>query len=309
MIEHIGAKPHRFPGRWLGRRMAEKAGRTTLSPDQPAEVQRARLDKNGDRVPPARGVAITRIEHGDRPALRFIPEGSRPGALLYLHGGGYSRGSAQSHKPVISRLSALLHLETVAPDYRLAPEHPCPAAIEDALASYRQLRRDVDGPIIVAGDSAGGGLSLALTLRLKAAGEALPDALILFSPWADLTISGGTAASKDGIDPMLRTANLKAASAEYVGEGDASGPDASPLFADLSGLPPTLIQVGEDEILLDDSLRLSERLAASGVAHHCEVWEKMWHDFQLFAPLVREADIALRRCRDWAGPYLDARQA
>lgn len=309
MIEHISARFPISPRRWLARRMAVKAGQTTMSADLPTEKARALMDKAGDRLPVARDVEIVHAEYAGRPALRFIPSSVRPGALLFLHGGGYSRGSAQSHKPVVSRLAAALKVEAISIDYRLAPEHPCPAGIEDGLAAWRKLRSETDGPILVAGDSAGGGLSLALTLRLKEAGEALPDALYLISPWTDLTITGESARTKCGIDPMLRTENLAEAARDYARETDAGSPDCSPLFADLSGLPPVLIQVGTDEILLDDSVRLAERLDAAGVQVQCEVWDKMWHDFPLFAPLLPEADAAMKRVTRWAEPYLSADQS
>ncbi|TGY90420.1 alpha/beta hydrolase [Marinicauda algicola] len=309
MIEHIRTRSPISLRRWLGRRMAAKAGRTSLSPDNPPEVARAMMDKAGERVPAASGVEIGRIEYAGRPALRFIPPSPRPGALLFLHGGGYSRGSSHSHKPVVSRLSKALSLEAVSLDYRLAPEHPCPAGIEDALAAFRTLRSDVQGPILVAGDSAGGGLTLAMTLRLKAGGETLPDALYLISPWTDLTMSGDSAKTLDGIDPMLRAHYLDKGAAIYAGKTDRAHPDCSPLFGDLSGLPPTLIQVGSDEVLLDDSTRLAQRLEAAGVEVRCEVWERMWHDFPLFAPLLPEADRAIARVADWAHGYLSASQS
>lgn len=309
MIEHISARSPISLRRWLGRRMAVKAGQTTMSADLPAEKARALMDKAGDRLPVARDVEIERIEYAGRPALRFVPNTPRPGALLFLHGGGYSRGSAQSHKPIVSKLAAAFGVEAISLDYRLAPEHPCPAGIEDALAAWQELRSQTRGPIIVAGDSAGGGLSLALTLRLKERGEALPDALYLISPWTDLTITGESARSKAGADPMLRPENLAEAARLYAGEGDPASPDCSPLFANLAGLPPVLIQVGTDEILLDDSVRLAQRLDAAGVEVRCEVWDKMWHDFPLFAPLLPEANAAMKRVSAWAKPHLSADQS
>lgn len=309
MIEHISARSPFSLRRFLGRRMAEKAGKTSLSPDNPPEVARALMDKAGDRVPSAPDVQVGRIEYAGRPALRFIPPSPRKGALLFLHGGGYSRGSSQSHKPIVSRLSRALHLEAVSIDYRLAPEHPCPAGIEDALNAWYELRDSVEGPIVVAGDSAGGGLALAMTLRLRAADAALPDALYLISPWTDLTMSGESARTKDPVDPMLKTHYLARGADIYVGDLDPKSPDCSPLFAELAGLPPTLIQVGSDEVLLDDSVRLAEKMAASAVDVRCEVWEKMWHDFPLFAPLVPEADKAIGRVKAWAEPYLCATQS
>ncbi|WP_158272021.1 alpha/beta hydrolase [Marinicauda salina] len=288
--------------------MAGRAGRA-LSPDRPRLVQRAKLDKAGDRTPLPSGVSIERIEIAGNSALQFAPRATRPGRLLYLHGGGYSLGSAQSHKALVARMAEAFALEAVSLDYRLAPEHVCPAAIEDAADALRRLTTDAHGAVVLAGDSAGGGLALATAIRQRDAGQAIPDALILFSPWVDLTCSSESQTARAHADPMLEPDWLRTGASLYLDDLDASDPRASPLFAELAGLPPTLIQVGSDEILLDDSVRLAEALRAAKVEVKCEIWNGMWHDFQMFAPLVPEADRAIDRCRDWLEPYLDAAQA
>lgn len=290
--------------RFIARYMARQAGRLTLSPDNPRQVARARMNKSGDRLPGAPGVTVDQIELAGRPALRFIPQNRQPGTILFFHGGGYSLGSPQSHKPLVSRLSALFGLEALSVDYRLAPEHVCPDGVEDAEDVLHVVRRQTEGPLIVAGDSAGGGLTLAGVIRHRDAGRPMPDALYLLSPWTDLSLSGDSVTSRARQDPMLTPTALQAGAALYLDGRDPRDPEASPLFADLKGLPPTFIQVGRDEILLDDSTRLVARLDEAGVDAHCEIWKGMFHDFQMFAPLLKEADTALERAKAWIEPRL-----
>lgn len=309
MLERIGKQGGLGLRRYLGRRMARKIGRSTLSRHSPVEVQRARMDHGGDRLPAPKGVEISRIHYAGLSALEFTPRAPAPGLILYLHGGGYSRGSAQSHKPLVARLSALFNMRAVSVDYRMAPEHACPAAVEDGAAALAHACEEEAGPLLLAGDSAGGGLALASTIRQRDAGGGLPDALYLISPWTDLSLSGDSVKTRADADPMLTPGNLKAGAELYLRQLDPRDPDASPLFVDLTDLPPVFIQVGEDEILLDDSVRLHAALEAAGVEAQCEVWAGMWHDFQLFAPLIGEADTALKRARDRLAPHLSADQA
>lgn len=308
MLDYVPARRGLKLRTRFARRMARRTGEAALSPDEPRAVQRKRLDKAGDLMP-AKGVDIAAREIAGLGALSFTPPNARPGRLLYFHGGGYSRGSARSHKAFVSRLSAATRLEALSVDYRLAPEHPCPAAVEDAVSAYETLRGETDARIVMAGDSAGGGLALSACVALRAAGAALPDALVLFSPWTDLTMSGDSATTRDGVDPMLKTAYLKAGAALYLGDLDAADPVASPLFADLAGLPPTFIQAGEDEVLLDDSVRLHAALEAAGVPVQCEIWRGMWHDFQMFAPIAPEAGRAIDACAAWVEGVLAALDA
>lgn len=287
----------------LARRMARKAS-LGLSPDVEMAAGRRILDSAGDRIPMDRSVVYADVQLAGLRTLVFGPRAPREGQLLYLHGGGYCRGSAYSHRPFISRLAAALNMKTRAPDYRLAPEYPCPAAVEDALAAYRDMRKGMDGPVIVAGDSAGGGLALALTLRLKELGEGLPDGLVLYSPWADLTVSGENVAAKDAVDPLLRAHWLSEAADLYGAELGLDHPLCSPLFADFTGFPPTLIQTGTDEVLLDDTTRLAGRMEQAGVDVTCELWDGLWHVFPLFQPLLPEGRTANRRARDWLDEQL-----
>ncbi len=304
MIETVSKQPGLGLRRFLARRMARQTGLKVMSPDNPRQLARARINKAGERVPTAPGVAVNAIEFAGRPALEFRPEAARPGALLFFHGGGYVLGSPGSHKPFISRLAAALNMRAVAPDYRLAPEHVFPAAVEDGTDALDALRRQTDGPLLVAGDSAGGGLTLASVIAHRDAGRPMPEGLYLMSPWTDLSASGESTRAKAGADPMLQPRYLARGAELYLDGADAADPAASPLFAELGGLPPTLVQVGAREILLDDSRRLASAMADAGVEVRCEVWEEMFHDFQLFSPLLPEADQALAHVKTWAGARL-----
>ncbi len=304
MIETISKQPGLGLRRFLARRMARQTGLKVMSPDNPRGHARARLDKAGDRVPTAPGVSVAKIDYAGRPALEFLPDEPGPGAILFFHGGGYILGSPQSHKPFVSRLAAALNVRAIAPDYRLAPEHVFPAAIEDGVDALAKLRGETEGPLVVAGDSAGGGLTLASVIAHRNAGRPMPDGLYLMSPWSDLTASGDSTRTCAQADPMLKPDYLARGAELYLDGADPRDPAASPLFADLQGLPPTLIQVGAREILLDDSRRLAKAMSEAGVAVRCEVWEEMFHDFQLFSPLLPEASTALDHVKAWARDHL-----
>lgn len=228
-------------------------------------------------------------------ADRLRPAGSRPvRRVLYLHGGAYVFGSPATHRPLTGRLARSADAEVVAIDYRLAPEHPFPAAVDDALAAYRALLAEVPASaIVVAGDSAGGGLSLALALSIRDAGLPPPAALALLSPWTDLTLSGASHRERAARERLLTTATLAADARAYAGSADLATPRLSPLFADLRGLPPMLIQVGGEEILFDDSRRLADAAAAAGVPAQLVVYEGLWHVWQLFGGALPEADRAI----------------
>ena len=216
--------------------------------------------------------------------------------ILYLHGGGYCICSLDTHRGLAARLAMASQARLLNIDYRLAPENPFPAALEDALAAYKWLLEQgiPAGQIAIGGDSAGGGLTLATAVSARDESLPLPAALFLLSPWTDLTFSGESHRSRKKVDPMFGGENgsLDFAPA-YLGGQDPGNPLISPLFADLHGLPPTLIHVGNDEILLDDSTRLEENIRAAGGDARLEVWEGMWHVFQVFAPFVPEAQISI----------------
>lgn len=217
--------------------------------------------------------------------------------VFYCHGGGYYFCSPASHRPLVFGLAARSGARTFSLDYRLAPEHPFPAALDDALAAYRALLAEGTPPdsIVVAGDSAGGGLALATLVALRDAGDPLPAAGVLFSPWTDLAATGSTIETNDGLDPMFCGAAIGRAARFYVGETDPTHPYLSPLYADLSGLPPLLIQASSTEVLLDDARRVAERARAADVEVELEIWPKMPHVWHLWTPFVPEARQALER--------------
>lgn len=245
---------------------------------------------------PAAGVRFV-AEHIDGVPLEIVRAGTAPAAsvVLYLHGGAYCLGSPRTHRSLTSRLARLSGADVVVPDYRLAPEHPYPAALDDALSTYRWLlSRGYDpGRISLAGDSAGGGLALALALRLRELGLPQPARLLLLSPWVDLTFGGDSISLLRDRDPMLAIAWIRHGAELYRGRRPAGDPGCSPLLADLAGLPPMLIQVGSDEVLLDDACRLAQRVSSVGGAVELEIYQGMWHVFQVHAGMLATADAAL----------------
>ncbi|WP_217240711.1 alpha/beta hydrolase [Streptomyces sp. AC555_RSS877] len=259
--------------------------------------------------PALAGVVTRRTVLGGRPALELEPaEVSGRGRLLYLHGGGYVVGSPDTHEGLVSELARRLGLRALSVDYRLAPEHPFPAAVDDALAAYRELLDAGIDPrdLVIAGDSAGGGLSIATLLAARHAGLPQPAAVVLFSPWVDLTLAGESMRSKQDADPLFIEADLRAFADLYVGAGDRAHPLASPLFADLTGLPPLLVQVGANEVLLDDAVRLAARAGADDVEVTLEVGPGLPHVFQLQYGRLDEADAALDRAAAFLTAYLSA---
>jgi monoterpene epsilon-lactone hydrolase len=231
--------------------------------------------------------------------------------VYYLHGGGYTIGSITSHRLLISRISRATGARALAVNYRLAPENPYPAGLEDALAGYRWLIATGIEPsrITIGGDSAGGGLTLATLLALRDAGDPLPAAAILISPWTDLTSSGESIESRAELDPMIDPSQAHRAVEAYIGSRDASDPLVSPVFADLSRLPPMLIQVGDHEVLLDDSTRLEANARAAGVDATLEVWDEMFHVWHFFASMLPEAQQAIDRIGAFVRQHIATRTA
>lgn len=218
-----------------------------------------------------------------------VPHGSRH-AILYCHGGGYTSGNLGYSRVLSSKLAHATGYDVLSFEYRLAPEFPYPAAVEDALRAWDSLMLQGYGAqdVVLAGDSAGGNLALVLCRRLKEAGRRLPGALVLMSPWTDMTMSGASYAERAEIDPMLTPEYIEAVRVAYAGGRDYSSPDLSPLFADLVHFPPTLIQAGDHEILYSDAEALSHALERAGVPCRFEVSEGMWHVFQMF-PIKKSA--------------------
>jgi acetyl esterase/lipase len=219
--------------------------------------------------------------------------------VLFLHGGAYVMGSLNTHRALVARLSTSSNARALSVAYRLAPEHPFPAAVDDAVSAYRWLRLQgvSANQIAIAGDSAGGGLAAATLVALREAGEALPGCGVLLSPWTDLAGTGESLITKAEVDPIIQGlgTGVSAPAAAYLAGADPTNPLASPLYADLRGLPPLLIVVGSDEILLDDSTRLAMRAREAGVDVTLDVWEDMWHVFPFSAPAVPESQEAIRR--------------
>ncbi|MEU9150108.1 alpha/beta hydrolase [Streptomyces sp. NPDC048417] len=223
------------------------------------------------------------------------PGGDPSDVVLYFHGGAYAIGSATDAAGLAADVSRRVGARAVCVDYRLAPENPFPAAVEDAVAAYRAL---LDQGVPAArtafvGESAGGGLAVATLVALKDAGLPQPSSAAVFSPWADLTVSGASATGKAALDPALTPQALRTRARDYLGTTPGAEPLASPVFADLTGLPPLLVQVGSHEILLDDAVRLAARAAADDVRVELQVWPQVPHVFQSFAVMLDEADEAL----------------
>ncbi len=228
---------------------------------------------------------------------QIAPNADAGRTILYLHGGGYCVGSMNTHRDLASRLSRAAAARVLLIDYRLAPEHPHPAAVDDATAAYRWLLAHGATPArtVSAGDSAGGGLTVATLLALRDARVPLPAAGVCLSPWVDLEAIGESMTTKAAVDPMVQRDGLLGMAAAYLAGQNPRTPLASPLYADLSGLPPLLIQVGTAETLLDDATRLAERARKAGVTVTLEPWEDMIHVWQAFAMVLPEGQQAVER--------------
>jgi epsilon-lactone hydrolase len=258
--------------------------------------RRAQYERAERVFPTPPDVAIERVTVPDRPAEWLRPPGARTdAAILYLHGGGYVIGSPRSHRHLAAAIARAAGTAGLLVDYRLAPEHPFPAAVEDAVAAYQWLLAGGLAPrrLVVAGDSAGGGLTIALLLALRDRGLPRPAAGVCISPWVDLTCSGATYATKAAVDPIVTRQSTTAMAHAYAGAHDPKAPLLSPLYADLRGLPPLLVQVGSDEVLLDDALGLGERARAAGVDVTVEEWPAMIHVWHWFLPMLAEAERAI----------------
>jgi len=263
------------------------------------EQVRAARDKASKRMFPApAGVQVQATHLGGCPGEWLRPAGATAhSVLLYLHGGAYVTGSCHTHRGLAGHLAQAAGMDCFLLDYRLAPEHPFPAAVEDAHAVYLALHQQNPArTIVLAGDSAGGGLALALALRLRDAGHAAPGAMALLSPWTDLTLSLPTHQSKAAVDPFFPdTSTLSMAAQLYVGSSDLAAALASPHFAALHGLPRTLIHVGEHEALLGDAQALAAKLQAAGTPVQLREFQGMWHVWQIFAGRFAEADASVRQ--------------
>jgi len=258
--------------------------------------RRGRIEEVGAVWPVADDITLTPIQIGDIPAEWSLAPGSDPNrVLMYFHGGGYCSGSIVSHRRMVTEAGRAAGARTLAVEYRLAPEHPFPAAHGDALAAWAFLRQQdiAASRIAIGGDSAGGNLTVALINRLRAEGET-PACAWLASPWVDLTMSGDTMASKDRDDPLIHRGYLEELAGAYVPAGvDRRDPRVSPLFSDLKGFPPTLIQVGSAETLIADATRFAEAAGVADVAVTLEIWPHMIHAWPMWNAKLEDGRRAL----------------
>ena len=275
---------------------ALKAVHSATSPESMTQKdldrQRAGQELLGRLVTPMIGMRWEPFDLAGMKAAWVKPEwGHDPNkVILYCHGGGYTSGNLGYSRVLSSKLAHVTGYDVLSFEYRLAPEHPYPAAVEDAMRAWDYLMYQGYGAenVMVAGDSAGGNLALVLCRRLKAAGRRMPRALLLMSPWTDMTMSGASYRERAEIDPMLTPEYIEAVRKAYAGDWDFHDPDLSPLLGDLGNFPPTLIQVGDHEILYSDSASLAAALRAAHVPCRLEVSEGMWHVFQMF-PIKKAA--------------------
>ncbi|MDR5830199.1 alpha/beta hydrolase [Caballeronia sp. LP006] len=266
------------------------------------ETAKPTLDVERARTYASRRIWLPRVPKGWR--LDIEPDGEwlrRESAardrrtVLYLHGGGYYFCSPRSHRAITFGLATRADADVFSLDYRLAPEHRFPAALDDAVAAYRRLLASgIDAKsIVIAGDSAGGGLALATLLALRDARVQLPASAVLFSPWTDLTCGGASMQANEGRDPMFHASVFPRVAALYLGDADSRDPYASPLFGDYRGLPPLLIQAGDTELLLDDATRVAKIARETNVDVQLQIWRNVPHIFQIWAPFMPEARDAL----------------
>lgn len=250
------------------------------------EERRTRLDEVGSVWPVADDIALQPVDmDGVSGEFSLAPGSDGERVLMFFHGGGYCSGSILSHRRLVTEAGRAAGMRTLAVGYRLAPEHPFPAALGDALTAWHFLRRQGFGAkrIVIGGDSAGGGLTLALMGLLQAAHEELPSCAWLLSPWTDLTMTGSTIAAKDSVDPLIHGGYLHELADAYLPpDMDRTDPRVSPLYADLKGLPPMLIQVGSDETLLADATRFTAAAGAADIAVTLEIWPHMIHAWPLW---------------------------
>ncbi len=256
-------------------------------------------------VPPLpAGTQVSKIDAGGVAGELIATPVSQPDRhVLYLHGGSYVTGSPALYGNFTWRIAVATRARVLALDYRLAPEHPFPAALDDAFAACRWLLAGEADPrrAVVMGDSAGGGLALALLLKLRDCGHERPAATVALSPWTDLALTGASLVRNAKADPMLNVANARLFAASYLDGADPRHPYASPLYGNPAGLPPTLIHLGSDEILRDDAVRMAEKMRAAGCHVEIEVWPRMPHVWHLFAPVLPEAKAAIAR----VGAFVD----
>jgi acetyl esterase/lipase len=260
-------------------------------------------------LPP--GVKLEKVDAGGVPAERIVAPGARSRQwIFYTHGGGWAQGITDSHRSFVAKLSQATGASGLLPDYRLTPEHPFPAGLNDCVTAYRWLLSQgvAASQIAIAGESAGGNLALATTLSVREGGDTLPAVLVAISPATDMAMTGETFQTKAFVDPILGAGLPQDAYALYTNHGatDPRNPLVSPLYADLHGMPPTLLQVGTQEVLLSDSTRMADRLKAAGVETKLEVWPGMFHAFSAGSDFIPEGRLAMQHIVKFIRQHLGA---
>ncbi|MEX1153342.1 alpha/beta hydrolase [Parvibaculum sp.] len=290
-------------------RLKELVRERSKRAELPLAERRRVMDGNAGMFPVPDGVTVmqTDLDGLNAEWARANDSDDAP-VVLYFHGGGYVLGSPVSHRHLTARLALAARARVLSVDYRLAPEHPFPAAVDDGLKAYRWLldAGHAPGTIALAGDSAGGGLAVAVLIAARRDGLPMPAAAALLSPWTDLTCETGTYASRAEADPMITQAGIKELAAMYLGGADPRDPLASPNFGDLAGLPPLLIQVGSDEVLLDDARDLEKRAREADIDTDLEIWDGMIHVWQAFYQMLPEGGWALDHAGAWLVRRWDA---
>ncbi len=265
------------------------------------------MDAFGALFPAAANVDVRRFEICGRPVELIIPQKERSGCvLIYLHGGGYVMGSIQSHRHLASRIASTSSIKTLVLDYRLAPEHPFPAAINDAAALYEHLLKSgmKSDSIALVGDSAGGGLCVSLMVELKRKKCTLPQVCVCLSPWVDLTQKNDSWIVNANFDHLVNKNEADRIAAAYLDGETPYNPIASPLFADMSGMPPVLIHAGSKEVLLDDALLLHKRMKQCGVKSQIKIWNDMPHVGHFMSPVFKKGQMAIDHLAKFIGYHL-----
>lgn len=284
-VEDWKAAAMRFAPFLLGERLE-------TTPNELRELYTQELRRN----PPPDGVTMSQVDMGGIPGRLVTPEtvkGNR--TMLYIHGGGYLAGSPAAYYGIAGHFATMLGARVYLPDYRLAPEHRFPAGLDDTSAAYRWLVDKVGDArnIVLAGDSAGGAMVVSVMVKARNAAIPLPAGGVAISPWANLEMTGASYASRDGIDPLCSREALVMMARSALGSTRPNDPDASPVFADVRGLPPILVQIGESEVMLSDAIRLAAHLGENRVRTSLEVWPEMFHVWPMFADILPEGMQAL----------------
>lgn len=287
-------------------RVLERLRERPVVTDEPIEVWRAGMEERAKAFRPMENTTFEAVDAGGVPAEWVIPDNAEDRVFIYFHGGGYCCGSVSTHRVLASFLAHACRGRVLNVDYRLAPEHPYPAGVQDGVSVYRWALSTGVQPtrVAIGGDSAGGGLTLAALMSLRDAAETLPAAAVLICPWTDLTLSGDSIVSGAEEELIARLPDLVRLKDWYLKGHDAEDPLVSPIFADLSGLPPTLVHAGGADILADDGRRVADRLNAAGVDATLDEWDEMVHVWHSMAPILPEGRQAVDRIGDFVRRHI-----